>query len=240
MDISKILAATAALAMLSGAPSLAQQAGCVNNTPCTQPNTFIASGAASLSVTAVSGRVAFPSTGAPILFVTNTGTGTAYILAGSVTAVATTANTVLSPGQSVTLAQGSNGYLAAITASGTTTLTLQSGTGVPTIVYGTLTTPGGTQTTIPAPIAYDAATTGTVTASATIVATPGAKATVICNVTAAGGGTGWLQMKGTTAVVNVGIPVFAGGDCKIFGPLTNPITLVSSSGTVSYTVTLGQ
>lgn len=90
--------------------------------------------------------------------------------------------------------------------------------------------------------AYSASSAGSVTTTATVVPTPGGKSTNICNATAGGGGTLWLELSGGTASIGQGIPVAPQG-CALLGPLTNAngniITGVSGSGTVSYTVTLG-
>ncbi len=93
---------------------------------------------------------------------------------------------------------------------------------------------------VQASINYASSTTGSVSTTATIVATPGAKSTTICNTTASGGATIWLEPHGDTAVIGQGFPASSGNGCVIFGTaLVNAITAVSSTGTATYTVTLG-
>lgn len=92
----------------------------------------------------------------------------------------------------------------------------------------------------PLSINYAAPTAGTVSATATVVATPGGKTTTVVNATAANGGTLWLNPNGTSAVSGQGIPVAPGNGSANFGtPLANAITGTCSTGTCSYTVTLG-
>lgn len=127
-----------------------------------------------------------------------------------------------------------NGTLSAPVGTGTTS-------GGLTAVPMPVTIPAGFPiTVIPPVINYAAPTAGTVSTTATIVPTPGAKTTTVVNVTASGGGTLWLNPNGGAAVSGQGIPVASGNVIATFGTsLTNPISAVCSTGTCSYTVTLG-
>lgn len=105
---------------------------------------FIPSAISSLAVSSVSNSVAVPSSGTNFnLLITNSGSATAYFLLGSNGVVATTANIPILANQSVVVPQGYNTTIAAITATGTATLVLQSGTGTPLIVYGQFSSSGG-------------------------------------------------------------------------------------------------
>lgn len=142
-------------------PAFAQQAGCVNATPCVQTNVFTPSGVTTLAVSASSASVAFPSTGAPTLKVTNAGPAVAYVALGGVSITASTSNAPIQPGGIVAFGTGVNGYIAAVTASGAASLTIESGTGVPVI-----TTASGAASVIispgtMAPTALDVATVTT-------------------------------------------------------------------------------
>lgn len=135
----KILTGLLALgAVIMSHPVLAQQPGCLTNSPpCTQLTNFIPSGAASLTVSSVSSNIAFPSAGSTLVaLLTNQGAVPIYYRAGNNTVTATTADKPVFPGQSVPLPQGTSTNIAAVTATGTATLAIQSGTGSPTIVYG--------------------------------------------------------------------------------------------------------
>ena len=85
---------------------------------------------ASLTASAVSSRVALPA--GVVVVVYNTGTNAAFVQFGGASAVATTsAGDVVQPGSWLAFTAGSNTYLAAITASGSTTLALSGGQGMP-------------------------------------------------------------------------------------------------------------
>ena len=142
------------LALLFAAlPADAQQAGCVNATPCVQTNTFVPSGSASLAVSSASSRVALPTAGSNLTaVVTNSGAAISYIVLGGSSVTATASNIPVQPGQTVALLQAANTYVAGITASGTSSLLIQSGTGVPVVstISGTVNTSATFSGAIPA------------------------------------------------------------------------------------------
>lgn len=206
------------LAIIAG-PALAQQTGCVNATPCVQTNVFTPSGAASLAVSPVSGSVAFPSVGASLTAViVNTGSTTAFIVAGNSQVAATLAGTPIAPGQTVAISQGYNTNLAAITASGTTTLSIQSGTGVPVIVTGQISA---------APLATTPTTqtAGTVTTGGTfqqvLGANPSRTSCLIQNTSAHTAYVYWLA-TGTPSLTNA-VQVQAGASFFCIAPSGAPI-----------------
>lgn len=86
----------------------------------------------SLSVSSVSSRVALPSSG-PTALVVNTGAATAYLNFGNSSVAATTSGIILSPGCAAALNANGQSYLAAITSASTTTLSVATGSGLPTL-----------------------------------------------------------------------------------------------------------
>lgn len=93
-------------------------------------------GSVALSVTNSTGSVALAvadSGGpAPLAYICNTGTNAAYVVLGGATVTATTASGFpVAPNNCYTLNSYQQTYLAAITASSTTTLTIASGSGDP-------------------------------------------------------------------------------------------------------------
>jgi len=123
-----------------------------------------------LAVTASSARVALPST-SPTALIVNTGSNAAYIVLGNSSVVATTSNLLLNPG--CPFAHNSSGqtYLAAITATSTTTLSISTGSGLPTlpnsgcvisgVISGTVTANQGTAGANAWPVKIDQTTPGT-------------------------------------------------------------------------------
>lgn len=93
---------------------------------------------AALSASTTSARVALPA--GTVVVIWNTGANNAFVTLGDNTATATTAHIPLAAGAWLALTPGSNTNLAAITSSGTTTLTLVGGAGLPT---GALSGTGG-------------------------------------------------------------------------------------------------
>ena len=83
-----------------------------------------------LSVSTTSSRVALPA--GTVVVVYNTGSAAAYVQLGGSGVAATTSNDVVPAGGWMAFTVGSNGYLAAITASGTTSLNLSGGSGLAT------------------------------------------------------------------------------------------------------------
>jgi len=124
-------------ALMTTTAAHAQQAGCLNGSTCTQTNVFAPSGAAVLSASNVSSSIAFPASGSSLnVMITNQGSAVAYLAMGNSSIVATTTGIPIQPGQTLAFAQGLNTYIAAITASGTVPLLVQSGVGTPVITYG--------------------------------------------------------------------------------------------------------
>jgi len=89
-------------------------------------------GPVSLSVSNSSSRVALPTSG-PTALIVNTGANTAYLAFGSSSVTAATTGILLSPGCSTAFNVNGQTYIAAITASSTTTLSVTSGSGLPTL-----------------------------------------------------------------------------------------------------------
>ena len=83
-----------------------------------------------LAVSTSSSRVALPSGTTVIVY--NTGATAAYVQLGGSNVAATTANDVIPAGGWSAFSVGSNAYLAALTSSGTTTLNVSGGSGLPT------------------------------------------------------------------------------------------------------------
>lgn len=93
-------------------------------------------GTTTLAVTTTSARVAFP-TADPTAVIRNTGTADAYLVFGTNTVVATTGTgTLLPAGQAVAYNVGTATNVAAITASGSTNLSITTGTGLPALTGG--------------------------------------------------------------------------------------------------------
>ncbi|MBI1196759.1 MAG: hypothetical protein GC203_02745 [Phenylobacterium sp.] len=101
---------------------------------CSSPVAFTPSGAASLSVSGTSSRVALP-TGANLLLFNN-GFADLYFKLGGNSVTAATIDYLLGSGRALVVAAGSDTYIAAITSTGTTTLSVTSGTGSPVISGG--------------------------------------------------------------------------------------------------------
>lgn len=108
---------------------------------CASPVTFAPEGAASLSVTTTSDRVAL-GTGGNVLL-RNNGSADLYYDLGDSTVTATTSEYLLPAGHSIVVAKDAHTHVAAITASGSTTLSVTTGDGTPTISGGGGTGGGG-------------------------------------------------------------------------------------------------
>jgi hypothetical protein len=89
-------------------------------------------GNAVLAVTTSSARVALGSADGSAL-INNTGAVTVYVKFGSVAVTAATTDTPILAGQTVNLSAGVNAYIAAITASGSSNITITTGTGLASI-----------------------------------------------------------------------------------------------------------
>ena len=240
------------------APAAAQVPGCQPSPACFTLQTFTPIAVVTLPVTAVSAAVALPVAGpSQNLLLTNSGPAVVFVQLGNTAVVANTSRTPIGVGQSVTLVQGLFTNLAAVTAIGTATLTITSGTGTPLVVTAQAAT-GGNVTTVgnfpavqtvngtvafatPPPTAWATPVAGTLGGiSALVVATPGVKATLICNATTPGGGVLWLNLSGGSASVGTGLPVFPGGDCKQLGSLTaTALNGISDGGTITFSVQAG-
>lgn len=120
---------------------------------------------ATLAVTNSSANVALP-TGSEIV-VWNTGNVSAYVNLGGVAVAATTSQIPVQPGSWISLAPGSSGYIAAITASGTTNLTIGAGSGLVT---------GGGTTSLTGPLPAGSNVIGGITVADGSDVTQGAKA----------------------------------------------------------------
>ena len=88
----------------------------------------------SLSVSTSSSTVALPL--GTVVVVYNTGFNTAFVTLGNSSAAATTSNDVIPPNGWMAFAVGPNTFLAGIVTSGTTTLTLSGGSGLPSGANG--------------------------------------------------------------------------------------------------------
>ena len=95
-----------------------------------------------LSVSTTSSRVVLPT--GTVVVVYNPGAVAAYVQLGSASVAATTSNDVVPAGGWMAFTVGANTYLAAITSSGTTTLNLSGGAGLPTGAGG-----GGGSSSVP-------------------------------------------------------------------------------------------
>jgi hypothetical protein len=91
---------------------------------------FLVTGNASLSVSSSSARIALPSADTTMVL-SNAGTATAYCAPGNASAVATTTNSPIYPGQARVFATGGAADVACVTASGTTTILVETGSGTP-------------------------------------------------------------------------------------------------------------
>ncbi len=83
-----------------------------------------------LAVSTTSARVALPAGSTIIVY--NTGANAAYVRLGNSSVVATASNDVVPAGGWMAFAVGANGFLAGITSSGTTSLNISGGSGLPT------------------------------------------------------------------------------------------------------------
>lgn len=119
-------------------------------------NPFLVTGNTTLAVTTASARVVLPSTDTTAVL-SNTGTAPADCVFGSGAAVATTANSTIFPGVARTFSTGGALDVACITPSGSTTITVETGTGTP--AFG-LSTDFSQATSVQGPAAAGATPTG--------------------------------------------------------------------------------
>lgn len=104
--------------------------GSLNATATATVSAFAPTGYAQLGATTATSNVALGSVG-PSALVVNSGTNTAYINFGGSGVTATTSQYPIFPGQSAAFNVGSNTFMAAITNSGTSSLSVITGTGSP-------------------------------------------------------------------------------------------------------------
>jgi len=139
----RLLIRLLALLSLLAAPSFAQQATS-SFSPTAAPVT--------LSVSGTTARVAFPSTG-PTAVIINTGANAAYVNFGGSAVTATPGGNLIGPGCPAAFDVNGQGYVAAITASSTTSLLVATGSGLPTLTPNgcalTASISGGTVTANP-------------------------------------------------------------------------------------------
>ena len=117
-----VCAAAAALAIGLACPALAQVSGAFSATLSGfQPT----SAYSQLAVSTVSSRVMLPFGTTVIVY--NTGASAAYVTLGDSTVTATTSGALIQPQSWMAFTSGSNTYLAGVTSSGTTALTISGG-----------------------------------------------------------------------------------------------------------------
>lgn len=132
---------------------------------------FNATGKATLAVTNSSSRVALGSTDNTVV-VQNTGSVTAYVNLGNTAVTATTSNTPVLAGTSIVINNApANVDIAGITASGSTSLTIWTGTGIPQGI-GSQTSPTPTKPQAVTPVAGTTATVVTGGTAVTMVTGP--------------------------------------------------------------------
>lgn len=168
-----------------------------------------------LAVTGTTARVALPA-GASVL-VSNPGSTAAYVRLGDVTVAATTSDIPVPAGGAVGLTVGANTYLAAITASSTTTINLAGGTGLFTGTGGT-SAGGGVASTVT--LAAGTAAVGTIAVSGTVPVS----GTVA--ITGAIGGTVTLA----AGAANVG--TVAVGNFPATQPVSGTVTIAAGAATI--------
>ena len=190
---------------------------------------------ATLAVTNSTGNVALPA-GATIE-VFNVGANTAYLALGNAGVTATTGGIPLASGSWIGLAPGTDSYLAAITGSSTTSLTIIGGSGLPAgAVAGA---GGGIATTVT--LAAGTANIGTVVATGTV----GVTGTVNIGNTVTTSPTGTQAVSGTVeigagaqtiGVVNQGTSPWAVGGTVEIGAGSANIGTVDIAGSQSITI----
>lgn len=102
---------------------------------CSGPAQFTPTGSATLAVTTSSARVALPSASGTALL-QNVGASDLTFRLGDSTVAAATTDYYLPVGGKIVIATGTNTYVAGVTASGSSTLSITTGTGVPVIAGG--------------------------------------------------------------------------------------------------------
>ncbi len=215
---------------------------------------------ATLAVTGTTGRVALtakPATAEITIIVQNIDTQIAFIQLGSSTVEATTASMPIQPGSGVVLSTNytQNTHIAAITATGTTTLYITSGTGIPYGFGGAAISggAGGNDVNIVSPLGLQTRAASIPTVIADINAgeyetVAAAQTAQVLGATGATGDyiSGLLVVPATTSPGNVllldnatSIAVFTGGATSVSNlvPFFIPLGMYSVSG--AWKVTTG-
>ena len=173
-------------------------------------NSFKPAGSyANLSVSTSSSNVAVPAGNNVVIY--NTGSNAAYVTLGSTSTVTatTSAGDIITPGGWIEYSIGISGYVAAITAAGTTTLTLSGGTGILTGAIGaTGATTGGNYSATP--LGYAQLTPVSSTALTTFAGY------TYCIVQAEGQ-TIRFRDDGVAPTTTVGMQIFPGGSVTFSG-----------------------
>lgn len=176
---------------------------------------FAPTGNASLSVTTSSARVAFGSVDTSMV-VQNTGSATAYVKTGDVTVTAATTDTPIPAGASYAFNTGGSGYIAAITASGSTSLRITTGTGLPALALAS-SGGGGSGASV------------TATAAAPTLVEGSTNNNISANLK--GGIRFFPIVPSTGAAIDLSTPsTIAGADGSTVASLANPLPIAAQSG----------
>lgn len=196
------------------------------------PNSIAVAGSNSLSVSTTSANVALSSSTAPTVFVTNLGQNAAYIAlgSGSVTAsINCPGNCLVPPGQTIAVGIAGNTYLAGITQSGTTTLSISEGnlapssTSAPLPVTGASSNPTSTLTRPANTTAYaqgELIASSTTAGSVVVPSIPLGPSIVLARVRLATNvTTGWGGASLTVTLWS-SAPTYTNGDGGAYAPAT--------------------
>ena len=164
----KLAAWLFALATAVAAPSLAMAqsvpAGCSTTVQCVNLQPFLPTGTTTLSASSASSNTALATTGNAYYAQVVNGSSSvgAWVAVGgsAVTATAASPSIYVAPGASVAIPLANAGYIAAITASSTAALTINTGTGVPSSVGGASGGGGGAVTIASGAVAAGAYSAG--------------------------------------------------------------------------------
>lgn len=207
-------------------------AGCASGVACITIQGFNPNATATLAASTSSATIPFPSTGQNLYaLVTNNGPSTAYAAVGNSSVVATPAGMPLPPGVPVPVPQGFATNIAAITLAGTASITVTSGSGVPTVIYAILSAPVGAKGVPLVPLAP----TQTIVVSGTaqgLTVPAGATMAVLSVVT----GNVRYRDDGTTPTATVGLTLMPGPPFIYTGAL-GAIQFILPTGVGAATVT---
>jgi hypothetical protein len=185
-----------------------------------------------LTVTTTSSAVALPA--GTTVAVYNTGAQTAYVTLGVGAPTATTAQIAIAPGGAQGFTVGSNTYLAAITASGSTTLNIAGGSGLFTPYGGGGLTAQSTATTTDNNVSVTTSSTTVVPASSNIRM----RVDISNNAVIGSGNDMWCRTDGGVATLNIGTKVYAGSGFEWLYPTVGPSAIncimTNATVTVSY------